>query len=58
MDVFDRLQFDDLRQMAVVVADFVYNAAMRDQMFPRKPIEKELPKPKPDEGDQAPPSAQ
>jgi hypothetical protein len=45
MDVYDRLQFDDLRQIAVIVADFVYNAAMRDQMFPRKPIEKELPKP-------------
>jgi peptidase M28-like protein len=45
MDVYDRLQFDDLRQIAVIVADFVYNAAQRDQMFPRKPIEKELPKP-------------
>jgi carboxypeptidase Q len=45
MDVYDRLQFDDLKQIAVIVADFVYNAAMRDQMFPRKPIEKELPKP-------------
>jgi hypothetical protein len=43
MDVVDRLQSDDLRQMAVIVADFVYNAAMRDQMFPRKQIEKELP---------------
>jgi hypothetical protein len=45
MDVYDRLQFDDLKQIAVIVADFVYNAAMRDQMFPRKPIEKELPRP-------------
>jgi hypothetical protein len=45
MDVYDRLQFDDLRQISVIVADFVYNAAMRDEMFPRKPIEKELPKP-------------
>ena len=44
MDVYDRLQFDDLKHIAVIVADFVYNAAMRDQMFPRKPIEKELPK--------------
>jgi hypothetical protein len=43
MDVYDRLQPDDLKQMAVIVASFVYNAAMRDQMFPRKPIEKELP---------------
>ena len=45
MDVYDRLQFEDLRQIAVIVADFVYNAAMREDMFPRKPIEKELPKP-------------
>jgi carboxypeptidase Q len=44
MDVYDRLQSDDLRQAAVIVADFVYNAAMRDQMLPRKPIEKPLPR--------------
>jgi Zn-dependent M28 family amino/carboxypeptidase len=36
MDVYDRLQGDDLRQAAVIVASFVYNAAMRDQMLPRK----------------------
>jgi len=58
MDVYDRLQFEDLRQIAVIVADFVYNAAMRDQMFPRKPIEKELPKQpeKPEEEQPAPSS--
>ena len=44
MDVYDRLQPDDLKQMAVIVAGFVYDAAMRDQMLPRKPIEKGLPK--------------
>src|SRR5947199_7823370 len=58
MDVYDRLQFEDLRQIAVIVADFVYNAAMRDQMFPRKPIEKELPKApqlKPEDEEQTPP---
>ena len=44
MDVYDRLQPDDLKQAAVIVASFVYEAAMRDQMFPRKPIEKPLPK--------------
>jgi carboxypeptidase Q len=44
MDVYDRLQPDDLKQMSVIVASFVYNAAMRDQMLPRKPIEKALPK--------------
>ncbi|HEY7405984.1 MAG TPA: M20/M25/M40 family metallo-hydrolase [Candidatus Angelobacter sp.] len=43
MDVYDRLQPEDLKQMAVIVASFVYLAAQRDQMFPRKPVEKELP---------------
>jgi hypothetical protein len=42
MDVYDRLQPDDLKQAAVIVASFVYEAAMRDQMLPRKPIEKPL----------------
>ena len=40
MDVYDRLQPDDLKQAAVIVASFVYNAAMREQKFPRKAIEK------------------
>ncbi len=44
MDVYDRLQPEDLRQISVIVAGFVYDAAMRDQMLPRKPIEKALPK--------------
>ncbi|HEY1270709.1 MAG TPA: M20/M25/M40 family metallo-hydrolase [Terriglobales bacterium] len=44
MDVFDRLQSDDLRQAAVIVASFVYNAAMRDAPLPRKPIEKPVPR--------------
>jgi carboxypeptidase Q len=44
MDVYDRLQPDDLKQAAVIVASFVYDAAMRDKMLPRKPIEAPLPK--------------
>lgn len=56
MDVYDRLQADDLKQMAVIVASFVYNAAMRDQMFPRKPVEKELPPPTRDEDDRSGPA--
>jgi carboxypeptidase Q len=44
MDVYDRLQPDDLKQISVIVASFVYEAAMRDQMLPRKPIEKPLPR--------------
>jgi carboxypeptidase Q len=58
MDVYDRLQPEDLKQMAVIVASFVYMAAQRDQMFPRKPIEPELPSPPPaeDEENANPPS--
>jgi carboxypeptidase Q len=44
MDVYDRLLPDDLKQISVIVASFVYDAAMRDEMLPRKPIEKPLPK--------------
>ncbi len=38
MDVYEELQAADLKQAAVVEAIFVYNAAMRDQMLPRKPL--------------------
>ncbi|MDR3750352.1 MAG: M20/M25/M40 family metallo-hydrolase [Terracidiphilus sp.] len=37
-DVLERLQPADLKQMATVEAIFVYNAAQRDQMMPRKPL--------------------
>jgi len=37
-DVYERLQPADLKQIATVEAIFVYNAAMRDQMLPRKPF--------------------
>ena len=36
MDFFDRLQRDDLVQMAVVAAVFAYNTAMLDDPLPRK----------------------
>jgi carboxypeptidase Q len=38
MDTYERLQPEDLAQAAMVEAIFVYNAAMRDQMLPRKPL--------------------
>jgi carboxypeptidase Q len=38
MDLYERLQPDDLAQAATVEAIFVYNAAVRDQMLPRKPL--------------------
>jgi len=37
-DVYERLQPGDLKQIATVEAIFVYNAAQRDQMLPRKPL--------------------
>jgi carboxypeptidase Q len=37
-DVFDRIQADDLKQAATVMAAFVYNAAMIDEKIPRKPV--------------------
>jgi hypothetical protein len=40
MDVYDHLAFEDLQQAATIVAAFVYNAAMRDEMLPRKPLPK------------------
>jgi peptidase M28-like protein len=36
MDTYERLQEEDLAQAAAVEAIFVFNAAMRDQMLPRK----------------------
>jgi carboxypeptidase Q len=38
MDTYERLQPEDLAEAAFVEAIFVYNAAMRDQMMPRKPF--------------------
>jgi len=38
MDVYDRIQADDMKQASVIIAGFVYNAAMRDGKLPRKPM--------------------
>jgi Zn-dependent M28 family amino/carboxypeptidase len=38
MDTYERLHPEDLRQAAIVVATFLYNTAMRDEMLPRKPL--------------------
>jgi hypothetical protein len=38
MDVFDRIQADDLKQAATIMAAFVYLTAMRDEKIPRKPM--------------------
>ena len=49
-DTYERLQPADLKQIATVEAIFVYNAAQRDQMMPRKP----LPQPDAEEKRRAP----
>lgn len=36
-DVFDRIQADDLKQAAVLMAAFVYRTAMLDDRIPRRP---------------------
>lgn len=43
MDVYDHLIEADLKQIATIVAAFVYNASQRDAKLPRK----EMPKPRP-----------
>jgi carboxypeptidase Q len=46
MDVYERLSKNDLVQASVILAAFAYNAAMRDGMFPRKPVPREEPEKK------------
>jgi hypothetical protein len=43
MDVYERIQEPDMKQMAVIVASFVYLTANRDEMIPRKPLPKPVP---------------
>ncbi|HEY2841995.1 MAG TPA: M20/M25/M40 family metallo-hydrolase [Bryobacteraceae bacterium] len=50
MDVYDRVQRADMAQMAAVVASFVYDAATRDEMLPRKPLPKPQPPVQPQDG--------
>jgi carboxypeptidase Q len=38
MDVFDRIQADDMKQAATIMAAFVYQTATRDEKLPRKPM--------------------
>lgn len=41
MDTYDYLRIDDLKQAAAIVASFVYQASVRPDMLPRKPVVKE-----------------
>jgi hypothetical protein len=38
MDVFDRIQADDMKQISIILAAFVYQAAMMDEKMPRKAV--------------------
>jgi Zn-dependent M28 family amino/carboxypeptidase len=40
MDVIESIQEADLQQASVIVASFVYHAAMRDERLPRLPLPK------------------
>jgi hypothetical protein len=37
-DTYERIQREDLMQASVIMATFLYHAAMREQMLPRKPL--------------------
>jgi carboxypeptidase Q len=56
LDTYDHLRRDDLMQASVVMASFLYNAAMRPEPLPRKPMPQQPPaakkKPAEEEGAQ------
>jgi len=54
MDVYDHIQPGDLMQASAVMTSFVYNAATRPDMLPRKPLPKAQPKKQNQEGGPAP----
>ena len=43
MDLYERLDKDDLMEASVIMATFAYEAATRDSMLPRKPLPTEEP---------------
>jgi hypothetical protein len=42
MDVYERIQEDDVKQASIIMATFVYHTAMRDERLPRKPLSGEV----------------
>jgi len=46
LDVYDHVQPGDLMQASAILASFVYNAATRPEMLPRKPLPPPLPRAK------------
>jgi hypothetical protein len=44
LDVYERVQTSDMMKNAVIVASFVYHAANRDELLPRKPLPQPAPR--------------
>ena len=42
MDVYERIQPDDAKQASIIMAAFVYQAAVRDEKLPRKTLDGEV----------------
>jgi len=42
MDVYERVQADDAKQASIIMAAFVYQASIRDEKLPRKPLDGEI----------------
>ncbi len=42
MDVYERVQEEDAKQASIIMATFVYHAAMRNEKLPRKPLDGEV----------------
>ncbi len=53
MDVYDRIQADDLKQASAVIAAMVYHTAVRPDKLARKPLPKAKP-PRPEDAEPAP----
>jgi hypothetical protein len=45
IDVYDRIQREDMMQASVIMASFLYHAAMRNDLIPRKPLPPDTPAP-------------
>jgi hypothetical protein len=54
VDVYDHLEADDLKQASVVMASFLYHAAMREEMLPRGPLPREPEEEEEEEEDEEP----
>ncbi|MCZ6598460.1 MAG: M20/M25/M40 family metallo-hydrolase [Planctomycetota bacterium] len=58
MDLYERVHSSDVKQASVVMATFVWHAAQRDEMLPRKPLPEPResdPEPEPEKKEEATP---